>query len=284
MRDNTLSYTLTTPDGDVLTLAYASNVWAADCEFQAGVRAERSERSQRHGSNLDAGLKSGGVWSATLNVLGSGATLEANRTAVLAALNGMLAGGGSLAFTNQGATTPLSLTGLYLLEDPAFKINGSTWSVQVMLGSERPFAEDASATTIDSAALSAEGSGFAVPLTIPFTLVASSGGEVAVNHVGDFPRAYPLLQVWGPITDPMVFNQTTGESLVFTGSIGAGDYWEIDLFERTVKLNGSSPVRALDVAVSEWWAVKRGVNTLQVAGAGFSNQTKLRALMRSAWA
>lgn len=58
-----------------------------------------------------------------------------------------------------------------------------------------------------------------------------TGGSVRttfVNYAGDWPE-YPIVRINGPISDPIVTNTSTGETLDFTGhSIGSADYYEID--------------------------------------------------------
>lgn len=288
MRDNGLEYELTTPAGSMDFTRSASAVTRLkQISFGAQVRGSKSSRSQQHGARFEPSFKDGGVLSVMLDVnplrAASDAAIEAARTEIIAHANELLDDDGVLGWTNRGGSTPLALTGLRTLTDPVFQVDGHAWRVLLLLESPRPFAEDASATVVDSAALSVGGGGFTIPLTIPFTFTASSGGDLEVTHAGDFKLAYPVLRAYGPITNPHVVNQTTGKRLVFEGSIAAGDYWEIDLFERSVLLNGVTKVRALDASRSTWWACVRGANDLQLAGSGYTSSTFLRAYMKSSW-
>lgn len=285
LRDNTVLATLTTP-GETLAFDWDTDVYLENAEFSAGVSGTIATLGRSHGSKFSRRRKAHGVWSADIRVRGEDASLEANRVSVMRALNGILDGGGSLAWTNQGGTTPLLLDDLWLLEDPAWKIQGSSWIVGVQLACEKPYAEDATALEVESAELTSGGGGFTIPLTIPFTLVESAGGDLTVTHAGDFEKAYPVCRLYGPLTNPKLINRTTGERLVWGGSIADGDYWEVDLTPtaKSVRLNGASSIRALDARESTWFGCGQGDTDLQLAGSGYTSATLLRVYMKSAWA
>jgi len=261
-------------------------MWLTDISFASDVRAETDVRPQRHGGILDPGKRGSGLLDCTAKIVATEDTLEANRTSLVKVLNSILGedGTGTMRWTNQGSSNPLALTGLYLVDGPVFTIDNTTWDIHFVLQSEKPFAEDAEATIVDSVALTASGGGFTIPLTIPVTFTSSGGGTLTVSNAGDF-KAYPVVRVYGPITNPVVTNNTAGKSLVFTGSIASGDYWEIDLFANTVLINGVSdaPVTTIDVAQSTWFGCALGDTSLQLTGTGFDTNTKLRALFKSAW-
>lgn len=281
MRYAAIPYTLTTPAG-ALSLDVSTNLWVEECQFSAAVSAERTKRPQSHGARQDPGSKDGGVWSATARIIGPGGTLETNKESLLKHANSLVDEGvGVLQWADPFSGATRQLTGLRLIEDVALAPDGPGWLAHLVLGAEKPCAEDATATTVDSIALAAGGSGFTIPLTIPFTLAPSGGGSLTVSHTGSFPYAYPVLRAYGPIINPQLINQTTGERIVFVGSIASGDYWEIDLFTPSVKLNGVSSIKAIDTARSTWWACQRGANILQLAGSGYTASTLLRAYMKS---
>lgn len=282
MRYGLIDYTLSTPY-ETLEFDPTGNLFIEACEFSAAVAAARTKRPQSHGALQYPGTKDGGIWNAQARLLGAGGSIETQRSALVAALNDIVDEQGTLEWTNPGAANALQLTGLQLLEDVAFARDGGTLLAQFQLGSEKPCAEDAEATVVDSAALSTGGGGFSIPLTIPFEIVASSGGDLVVTHDGDFKYAYPVLRSYGPAINPVLINHTVGERLVFEGSIAAGDYWEIDLFAKSVKLNGVSSIRALDSSQSTWWKCVRGANALQFSCSGYTTTTFLRAFMRSSW-
>lgn len=70
-----------------------------------------------------------------------------------------------------------------------------------------------------------------------------SGGSVfslSLAYEGDLPE-YPVIVINGPISDPILTNTTTGETLDFTGyTIGSADFYTIDLRygSKTVRNSG----------------------------------------------
>jgi hypothetical protein len=78
-------------------------------------------------------------------------------------------------------------------------------------------------------ALGGGGGAFAVPLTVPVAVGASTIDQTTVvAYVGSW-RSEPTVRIVGPITNAIITNLTTDEKLDFTGTtIAAGDYYEID--------------------------------------------------------
>lgn len=142
--------------------------------------------------------------------------------------------------------------------------------------------------TADSAALTVGGGGAEVfPHGFPYSYGDfSGGGNVNVTNGGTVPT-FPIVEVYGPITGPAVYNVTTGKVVSFPGlSIGAGDYLEVDMRRETAELNGSPDVnmiRYLDVAGSEFFALEPGVNAIRLSGTGFDAATIARVKWRDAY-
>lgn len=90
---------------------------------------------------------------------------------------------------------------------------------------------------------------FEIPLAIPWAIGVSTLDQTrTISYEGSW-YAFPIITVVGPITDAIITNQTTGESLDFTGTtIDAGDYYEIDCrygYKTVVDSNGTSRVADL---------------------------------------
>jgi hypothetical protein len=280
LRDNSVPVTLTS-DGGVVVFDPATRLFFEGVDFKASTRVDATAAPQRHGTYRDPGFKEGGLLAGEARLYGDGVLLHQNRTMLERVLNGCLGGGGVAAWLPPGGPARQYLTDLYLV-DYDFKIDGSSYLVSIQLGASKSFSEDETATTQDSAALTETGGGFVVPLVLPITFTESAGGDLTVTNEGSF-YSYPVLRAYGPIVNPTIVNQTTGELLTFVGSIASGDYWEVDLHAQSVKLNGTQTVRALNVAASSWFACGFGTTQLQLAGSGFTAQTLLRAYMRSAY-
>lgn len=70
---------------------------------------------------------------------------------------------------------------------------------------------------------------FKFPLTFPIVFGASAiNRDIALTYGGSWP-AYPQIDIRGPIQNPAVQNNTTGEELSLTATIDDGDVVRIDL-------------------------------------------------------
>lgn len=70
---------------------------------------------------------------------------------------------------------------------------------------------------------------------------------------------YPLIAIYGPVTNPVVGSLTTNQTLSFNYTMGASDIFNIDLLNKTVLLNGN-PARNLLLGSSQWFAAAPGTN------------------------
>lgn len=77
--------------------------------------------------------------------------------------------------------------------------------------------------------LSYSASAFSIPLSIPLGIGASTLDQsVSVTYDGSFLE-YPIIVIYGPVTNLVISNDTTDEILDFTGStIANGDVYTID--------------------------------------------------------
>lgn len=130
-------------------------------------------------------------------------------------------------------------------------------------------------------------SGFSSDLTDPLTSAPGTDGQATATHAGRAERAWPILEVYGPCTNPTLINVTDGNrGLYLIYELLAGEWLTIDTDprRRSVRLNGG-PTRysALDFARSEWWGLVPGDNAIRVAFNTYSAGAKLRVRWRDAW-
>lgn len=78
-------------------------------------------------------------------------------------------------------------------------------------------------------ALGGGGTGTPVPTLIPMSVGASAiDMTLPITYAGTW-RAFPIIRFYGPLTDPILTNVTTGEKLSFSGvTIADGDWYEVD--------------------------------------------------------
>jgi len=80
---------------------------------------------------------------------------------------------------------------------------------------------------------------------------------------------YPTVTITGPITNPILTNQTTNQSLAVTVILQATDSLVLDLENKNVLLNGS-PVRNLLTGSSQWFGASPGSTVFALTGTAFT--------------
>jgi hypothetical protein len=101
--------------------------------------------------------------------------------------------------------------------------------VPVILRAANPTFYDPLITTVNFQ-LSASGGAFLVPTFVPTFFGGSTLDQtIVIPYDGTYPD-FPLLTVYGPITNLKIVNDSTGAKLDMTGySISTGDYYTFDL-------------------------------------------------------
>ena len=105
-----------------------------------------------------------------------------------------------------------------------------------------------------------------------------SGTAIATNQ-GNKPARWRMV-IYGPCTNPRVYNQTTGQVMSFNGVLDANSYLEIDATKATILLNSDPAAPRYSWLVlpdSEWWLLQPGDNSLRYSAdaAGGSSKTEL---------
>lgn len=132
----------------------------------------------------------------------------------------------------------------------------------------------------------AGGTAFDVPMAIPWTIGgATINSSYVINYPGNW-LSYPQIRITGPITDPVITNNSTGEVLSFLGyTISAGTYYDIDTrpgYKTVTDSAGANQISKLatNSDLSTWHLAPDpeapgGVNSIQVAGSSGSTATKI---------
>lgn len=77
--------------------------------------------------------------------------------------------------------------------------------------------------------------GFSSPISSPFGTVYNATAQGFISNAGDAP-AWPIFVLNGPMTNPVLLNNTTGLSWMLTASIAQGSQMVVDTYLRTVTL------------------------------------------------
>lgn len=98
--------------------------------------------------------------------------------------------------------------------------------------------------------------------------------------------SYGKFLIHGPVENPTILNERTGQLMRFNTLIEPGSFYEVDLRYRRVRLNGESSRRTTLVGANIWFPFEVGLNMFTFGGtqyvAGPPNAT-LQALYRPAY-
>lgn len=172
---------------------------------------------------------------------------------------------------------------LYGELEPPVEVGPNLLAYQAQLFAEDPRAYSQTLSTSTGGTLSTSSGGFTLPRTIPVTFAASTGGTTAVNNAGNRPTP-PVFRVYGYCVNPQIILVGTTSRIALTGTISAGDYLEIDVSQRTITINGTSPaLQFLDAANSSWFELPRGTSTIQLIAGTFDTVARVDVLYRAAY-
>jgi hypothetical protein len=87
-----------------------------------------------------------------------------------------------------------------------------------------------------------------------------------ISNIG-WGTTYPTITINGPITNPVVGNSTSGDTLYFTGTYSALDLLEINLYDQLITLNGA-PARANLLISGTWFDAPPGNSNFFFTGTG----------------
>jgi hypothetical protein len=103
-----------------------------------------------------------------------------------------------------------------------------------------------------------------------------------INNTGDVPL-YPRITLTNQMSNPMITNTTTGDFFALNGfTTAAGDLLVIDMYNRTVLLNGGSVLPSVTIA-SSWWALLPGENSISLTSTNSSDTVVATVSWRSGY-
>lgn len=111
--------------------------------------------------------------------------------------------------------------------------------------------------------------GYITPYILPVIWEDATGGVIVTNTGNS--AVYPIITFSGTVTSYVtITNTTTGEFLRVNLSMVGGDVLVVDMYERTITLNGGS-VFGLRSSDSTFWALLEGANQIDLASGGGSD-------------
>lgn len=98
---------------------------------------------------------------------------------------------------------------------------------------------------------------------------ANINGTQVITTGGNWPT-FPIIRLNGPITNPTITNNTTGQSIAITATITAGNWFDIDLSygKKTVVENlGTNRISTVSASSNlATWSLIPGNNTIAITG------------------
>lgn len=241
---------------------------------------------QQHGETDEGYLLDPRVGKLILQILGTSRNdLYQKRNTLLNLFSPQVGGGLALRWTTYD-TRQIDVQTVGDMLFGSGEREGFAQKVGIQLRAPDPSFYDPEAVTVDFGT-SGGGSGFVVPMPVPHSVGASSLSEtLPVSYTGTW-LAYPFIRITGPITNPVITNETTNEKLDFTGTtITAGTYYDIDTrygYKTVIDSGGTNRIDKLTAdsdLVSfhiehDTVVAPGGYNSISVTGSAITTATKI---------
>src|SRR5690606_30033466 len=95
-------------------------------------------------------------------------------------------------------------------------------------------------TYVETLRLPTSEGGLTLPFTVPFSIDAEITSNVVTITNSGSATAYPIYRIDGPVANPVLIESNTGRRMMFTVTLGAGRYIEIDTKLHTGTLDGQT--------------------------------------------
>jgi hypothetical protein len=154
-------------------------------------------------------------------------------------------------------------------------------AIQFMMYAEDPriYTNTLNSTTINYGGDTGIGFSFSFSFSFDFGGGSTPSGANVTNNGN---RATPVvLTITGPVINPVIFNNTTGNVLRFTIELTALDTLTINTGNRTVYLNGNINRRST-LTLPDWFLLTPGINQISYGGLTGTGST-LNLQFRDAW-
>jgi hypothetical protein len=128
--------------------------------------------------------------------------------------------------------------------------------------------------------------GLTFPLTLPFAITATSvSGTLSLFNegLGDDVYAKPTFRIDGPVVNPVIINDDTGQTMHLDLTIGGGEWVTIDTATGQVLGNGQAGAPRRAQWWGDWFYLRPGANNLRYSGDSAGPGAQLTATWRHAW-
>lgn len=251
---------------------------------RAGVRESATDLVEADGASHGSFWLSrrSGTITGVLFVGGLDPTIVANAESKLKRATRALRSDGILRWTPPNDSTPRQLR-VRVQDGPRITARRPK-AFQVTLVSTDPYALSASELSVVITPGAAAGEvGVTSPVTNPMTTSMNVTAQQFVVNAGDAPT-WPRFRLDGPITNPQILNNTTGEQVALAYALGTGEYLDVYPELGRILLNGTANrYSAVDFANSSWFQLDPGSNDIRLLAAAYSAPAQLTTFWRNAY-
>lgn len=105
-----------------------------------------------------------------------------------------------------------------------------------------------------------------------YVFAPSTGGGPVVVTVNGVDKASPVWHVYGPATNPILTNSTTGEALTWNGTVPANQELIIDMGAQTATLEGAN---VFEYVSGSWVHLEPGANRISYSAGNTTRSSKV---------
>jgi hypothetical protein len=138
------------------------------------------------------------------------------------------------------------------------------FQVQILCEDPRIYDPNPITTTTQLQATPTVGRSFSK--SYPFAYGAAVGNSSSQIVMGGNRPTPALLQINGPVVNPTIVNNDTGTTMKFNISLANGEYLLINLGNRSVLKNGTTPARSTMTLIGTWYMLQPGPNNFTFGG------------------
>lgn len=121
------------------------------------------------------------------------------------------------------------------------------------------------------------------PIADPITSELALSAQNLIHNAGD-AETWPRLRIDGPVTNPQILNQTTGQRIVLAYTLQAGEWLDVYPQRGQILLGGTADrYDAYVFEQSAWWQLVDGDNDVRVLAAAYAAPAKVTVFWRHAW-
>ena len=121
------------------------------------------------------------------------------------------------------------------------------------------------------------------PVTDPVTSELNVAGQQFVVNQGTV-ATWPRFRIDGPITNPELLNETTGQRVRLVYDLPAGSFLDVIPKFGQVLLGGTADrYGSVDFAATDWWRLEPSSNDVRLLAAAYSTGAQVTVTWRHAW-